>query len=125
MILPNFLSLFSVYLGFSLSIATLSQFTQLFELFIINSQFSQQARLAQSVEHETLNLRVVGSSPTLGVQLFSLSVNPTFTRLLDQNEIKHRPKIDQNSTKNRPKVVLITSILVSFQVHILVHFVSF
>ena len=28
-----------------------------------------QARLAQSVEHETLNLRVVGSSPTLGVDL--------------------------------------------------------
>ena len=28
------------------------------------------ARLAQSVEHETLNLRVVGSSPTLGVALF-------------------------------------------------------
>ena len=27
----------------------------------------QAARLAQSVEHETLNLRVVGSSPTLGV----------------------------------------------------------
>ena len=26
----------------------------------------RQARLAQSVEHETLNLRVVGSSPTLG-----------------------------------------------------------
>ena len=26
------------------------------------------ARLAQSVEHETLNLRVVGSSPTLGDQ---------------------------------------------------------
>ena len=26
------------------------------------------ARLAQSVEHETLNLRVVGSSPTLGEQ---------------------------------------------------------
>ena len=24
------------------------------------------ARLAQSVEHETLNLRVLGSSPTLG-----------------------------------------------------------
>ena len=30
-----------------------------------------QARLAQSVEHETLNLRVVGSSPTLGEKLFS------------------------------------------------------
>ena len=29
-----------------------------------------QARLAQSVEHETLNLRVVGSSPTLGDHLF-------------------------------------------------------
>ena len=28
---------------------------------------STRARLAQSVEHETLNLRVVGSSPTLGV----------------------------------------------------------
>ena len=27
------------------------------------------AQLAQSVEHETLNLRVVGSSPTLGVGL--------------------------------------------------------
>jgi hypothetical protein len=30
-----------------------------------------QARLAQSVEHETLNLRVVGSSPTLGASIFS------------------------------------------------------
>ena len=30
----------------------------------------QQARLAQSVEHETLNLRVVGSSPTLGATIF-------------------------------------------------------
>jgi hypothetical protein len=29
------------------------------------------ARLAQSVEHETLNLRVVGSSPTLGEIIFS------------------------------------------------------
>ena len=28
------------------------------------------ARLAQSVEHETLNLRVVGSSPTLGDHFF-------------------------------------------------------
>ena len=28
------------------------------------------ARLAQSVEHETLNLRVVGSSPTLGGSIF-------------------------------------------------------
>jgi hypothetical protein len=29
-------------------------------------QQTSTARLAQSVEHETLNLRVVGSSPTLG-----------------------------------------------------------
>ena len=28
------------------------------------------ARLAQSVEHETLNLGVVGSSPTLGDSIF-------------------------------------------------------
>ena len=28
------------------------------------------ARLAQSVEHETLNVRVVGSSPTLGVNMY-------------------------------------------------------
>ncbi len=32
-----------------------------------------QARLAQSVEHETLNLRVVGSSPTLGVITFVIT----------------------------------------------------
>ena len=31
-----------------------------------------EARLAQSVEHETLNLRVVGSSPTLGDHFFVL-----------------------------------------------------
>ena len=31
------------------------------------------ARLAQSVEHETLNLRVVGSSPTLGASFYVLS----------------------------------------------------
>ena len=29
-------------------------------------KMNHQARLAQSVEHETLNLGVVGSSPTLG-----------------------------------------------------------
>ena len=32
------------------------------------------ARLAQSVEHETLNLRVVGSSPTLGIDYFSWNI---------------------------------------------------
>ena len=29
-------------------------------------RFTNQARLAQSIEHRTLNSRVVGSSPTLG-----------------------------------------------------------
>ena len=33
----------------------------------------ENARLAQSVEHETLNLRVVGSSPTLGDLFFEFS----------------------------------------------------
>ena len=32
------------------------------------------ARLAQSVEHETLNLRVVGSSPTLGAIFVFLNI---------------------------------------------------
>ena len=34
--------------------------------FRLNVELRNIARLAQSVEHETLNLRVVGSSPTLG-----------------------------------------------------------
>ena len=38
------------------------------------------ARLAQSVEHETLNLRVVGSSPTLGAHLLPLSMGETEKR---------------------------------------------
>ena len=39
------------------------------------SLFYKIARLAQSVEHETLNLRVVGSSPTLG-ELFYKKNSP-------------------------------------------------
>ena len=35
---------------------------------------SYPARLAQSVEHGTLNPRVVGSSPTLGEMLFFLNI---------------------------------------------------
>ena len=38
----------------------------------IFSELSLSARLAQSVEHETLNLRVVGSSPTLGAKIFCI-----------------------------------------------------
>ena len=35
------------------------------------------ARLAQSVEHETLNLGVVGSSPTLGDTIFASHITNT------------------------------------------------
>ncbi|KAK4005985.1 hypothetical protein OUZ56_011115 [Daphnia magna] len=38
-------------------------------------QCNINTRLAQSVEHETLNLRVVGSSPTLGAVLSQLSTS--------------------------------------------------
>ena len=37
---------------------------------LVKRSTTQRARLAQSVEHETLNLRVVGSSPTLGAIIF-------------------------------------------------------
>ena len=39
------------------------------------------ARLAQSVEHETLNLRVVSSSPTLGVS-FIVKNNWSFQAII-------------------------------------------
>ena len=42
-------------------------------VYIWQESCSSSARLAQSVEHETLNLRVVGSSPTLGDILLSAS----------------------------------------------------
>lgn len=35
------------------------------------------ARLAQSVEHQTFNLRVAGSSPSLGVNLYALKERAT------------------------------------------------
>ena len=41
-------------------------------LFQYQPKYYHPARLAQSVEHETLNLRVVGSSPTLGAILLLL-----------------------------------------------------
>ena len=41
------------------------------------------ARLAQSVEHETLNLRVVGSSPTLGDHFFRLLFHTQLRILVD------------------------------------------
>ena len=46
-------------------------FSDLFQSVFVRNKtcfFELVARLAQSVEHETLNLRVVGSSPTLGAR---------------------------------------------------------
>ena len=47
------------------------------------------ARLAQSVEHETLNLRVVGSSPTLGEIFFFNKL--IFLRLLVVLSVTNHP----------------------------------
>ena len=38
-------------------------------VFSSSTWYLHAARLAQSVEHETLNLGVVGSSPTLGATI--------------------------------------------------------
>ena len=46
--------------------------TSLFFIYNLLILGKWSARLAQSVEHETLNLRVVGSSPTLGEVLSNL-----------------------------------------------------
>ncbi len=71
---------------------------------------SQAARLAQSVEHETLNLRVVGSSPTLGERTFSyhrvLIFFSNSFREGTQMEIKiqfmaHEAQYDGNHVLNR------------------------
>ena len=47
---------------------------------VISIDSIQQARLAQSVEHQTSNIRVVGSSPTVGKNfsfcILSLSTLP-------------------------------------------------
>src|SRR4029434_8157764 len=51
-----------------------------------------KARLAQAVEHETLNLRVVGSSPTLGV-VFSHSP-------WSESRLCQRPNSPRNSTRS-------------------------
>ena len=48
------------------------------DLLLLQRPRTTCARLAQSVEHETLNLRVVGSSPTLG-DTFSTILTPLST----------------------------------------------
>ena len=57
--------------GFKALIDIIINQVNLFYRFKYSSYFPlTQAWLAQSVEHETLNLRVVGSSPTLGGNIF-------------------------------------------------------
>ena len=56
-------------------------------------RYIQQARLAKSVEHQTSNLRVVGSSPTVGYN-FSFCILSLSTRSWQVDwshaiEIKH------------------------------------
>ena len=51
----------------------IERYPQLRNYYIGCHKVSMPARLAQSVEHETLNLRVVGSSPTSGDSLFFFS----------------------------------------------------
>ena len=53
----------------------------------------QQARLAQSLEHQTCNLRVVGSNPTVGKNfsfcILSLPTRSWQVGWFHANEIKH------------------------------------
>ena len=60
---------------------------------VIKIESSQQARLAQSVEHQTSDLRVVGSGPTVGKNfsfgILSLSTRSWQVDWPNTNEIKH------------------------------------
>ena len=49
---------------------------------------TMDAWLAQSVEHETLNLRVVGSSPTLGAWLLTLTHQLALIHWSDQEKVE-------------------------------------
>ena len=51
--------------------------------------FFYQTRLAQSVEALTTNLKVVGSSPTVGTNFFSFSTHSLQIDWAHTNEIKH------------------------------------
>ena len=65
-----------------------SQWT--YDLFEWTTTVRWVARLAQSVEHETLNLGVVGSSPTLGDYFESRSITRNGD-CLDTNENRNAP----------------------------------
>ena len=53
-----------------LKIAGGSTFSYQCHINVVSRRGSQSARLAQSVEHQTFNLRVMGSSPILGENFF-------------------------------------------------------
>ena len=76
------------------------------------SKTNDQAWLAQSVEHETLNLRVVGSSPTLGVFYLvsfsnsKLQVNNSLLLLigLHKNKMHHKIACQKWDLNPRPRL---------------------
>ena len=67
------------------------------------------ARLAQSVEHETLNLRVVGSSPTLGdhfchppeQMVLVIMIGPRNQLSLDRDSIVRNVCFERSQLKSR------------------------
>ena len=67
---------------------------------IVFEAWEETARLAQSVEHETLNLRVVGSSPTLGAAFIDKqilkSLNDDTQRRLSRRNLGCDRCIDNN-----------------------------
>ena len=71
---------------------------------LVESSFcAHTARLAQSVEHETLNLRVVGSSPTLGEMFWPSDV------FRHASSHKKHPKCEMTGEKH-PRNVTFTGV---------------
>lgn len=80
------------------------------------------ARLAQSVEHETLNLRVVGSSPTLGavfkrllIQLLRRNTEHIVQMADESDHGDKRPRRDLNS---RPLVYKTSALTTELRSHV-------
>lgn len=55
----------------------------------LDTDMGGHVRLAQSVEHSTLNLRVVGSSPTLGKYIYFLLLPDTWICKAHNRSIKN------------------------------------
>ncbi len=72
------------------------------------------ARLAQSVEHETLNLRVVGSSPTLGEHVFYLFLSCAVTFMICFDMINMPETLFKRELKQLAFLYLINLVLSQF-----------